>query len=480
MRIEVVSLIEGLNDALREIEKTIEHSQQSTNEINHFVAYTRDSFKGLAADNVRNYLQEGIQPVFQCRQEKMLDLKKIFQEMRNEAEELFGGNGIVESDYLEQDYFQNVSDYYEELIDIMEDANQASRVNDDLIVLTPLQVDEIYELKYRQQKHLQQVAQKVYAFDTKYLGKLESLLQELEELDNTVLQLSGTSHNLGNYQSGTIQLLSTNEKMPDGCDGFIEYNGEKYYYMLFNDRKFFINKKVPPFLKSDYEDYFPYDHNVKANPGDFIQWNKWGLLLTGGQIKGHLPDGIKMYQHYRGNSGKDKHIDYGKAYKEDVAVRSFINMVNTENELAALEYYRRTGITDFTITSEYYQSNQYGGYPKTENWQKAIGDHRAYGTTSIQIQSNQKIQTVTKIYESDKYDFNAGQSDIASGASDNENGRFATLGWAKPFYTYGSLELTSDYDKDYNRLSSTEIHTDNNESSEDRSDRGRKREGRRR
>ena len=40
------------------------------------------------------------------------------------------------------------------------------------------------------------------------------------------------------------------------------------------------------------------------------------------------------------------------------------------------------------------------------------------------------------------YNFNPGQSDIASGTPDAVNGRFAELGWAKEFKTSGSLTQT--------------------------------------
>ena len=45
------------------------------------------------------------------------------------------------------------------------------------------------------------------------------------------------------------------------------------------------------------------------------------------------------------------------------------------------------------------------------------------------------------VHELDWYSFNSGQNDIASGASDNENGRFETLGWAKSFNTTGEAEF---------------------------------------
>jgi hypothetical protein len=43
------------------------------------------------------------------------------------------------------------------------------------------------------------------------------------------------------------------------------------------------------------------------------------------------------------------------------------------------------------------------------------------------------------VHAMDRYDFNKGMKDKASGAADAENGRFATLGWAKPFMVSGSL-----------------------------------------
>lgn len=38
--------------------------------------------------------------------------------------------------------------------------------------------------------------------------------------------------------------------------------------------------------------------------------------------------------------------------------------------------------------------------------------------------------------------FNPGAADIASGTKDEVNGRFAILGWAKEFKTYGSMKRT--------------------------------------
>lgn len=45
------------------------------------------------------------------------------------------------------------------------------------------------------------------------------------------------------------------------------------------------------------------------------------------------------------------------------------------------------------------------------------------------------------IHAIDRYNFNKGAADIATGAPDNENGRFEVLGWARSFTTRGSVPV---------------------------------------
>ncbi|MFG2563640.1 hypothetical protein [Streptomyces sp. NPDC048496] len=79
-----------------------------------------------------------------------------------------------------------------------------------------------------------------------------------------------------------------------------------------------------------------------------------------------------------------------------------------------------------------------GLYTKTENWDKTLGDHKIWGSAEVTSQGDKFTMTIT-VHAMDRYDFNKDMTDKASGASDNENGRFTTLGWAKPFMVSGSL-----------------------------------------
>ena len=77
-------------------------------------------------------------------------------------------------------------------------------------------------------------------------------------------------------------------------------------------------------------------------------------------------------------------------------------------------------------------------YPETENWQKTVGGYQQWSSADVSVSGNTATMTIT-VNAEDYYNVNRGQADIASGASDDDNGRFTEIGWAKPFETSGSL-----------------------------------------
>lgn len=80
-------------------------------------------------------------------------------------------------------------------------------------------------------------------------------------------------------------------------------------------------------------------------------------------------------------------------------------------------------------------------YPVTENWQKTIGGHQTWSSADVKVEGDRVTMKVT-VHGEDYYNFNHGQADIASGAKDDENGRFTELGWAKPFKSHGEVTRT--------------------------------------
>jgi len=94
------------------------------------------------------------------------------------------------------------------------------------------------------------------------------------------------------------------------------------------------------------------------------------------------------------------------------------------------------GLASFKFTSDL-KSLPY--YPSTWNWQKTLGGFSSwiYGDYT---KSGKSIKINIKV--KDMYNFNKDQQDIETGSPDNDNGRFAVLGWAKEFITYGTFSYS--------------------------------------
>lgn len=82
-------------------------------------------------------------------------------------------------------------------------------------------------------------------------------------------------------------------------------------------------------------------------------------------------------------------------------------------------------------------------YPVTKNWIRALGGHRLWSKGDVVYdQAACKLTADVTIEIEDFYNFNKGQKDIFSGLPDDENGRFEVFGWAKSFYSRGSISRT--------------------------------------
>jgi hypothetical protein len=127
-------------------------------------------------------------------------------------------------------------------------------------------------------------------------------------------------------------------------------------------------------------------------------------------------------------------IDYEKAYKKDYIIKQYVDKEISEAQKEAERLYKVSGKSSFNMTGGK------SGIPNgsSENWQKTIGAHTIWGSASVKVTNGLFNMNIT-IHEIDKYNFNRGMHDMKTGASDNENGRFEELGWAKSFITRGEL-----------------------------------------
>lgn len=193
----------------------------------------------------------------------------------------------------------------------------------------------------------------------------------------------------------------------------------------------------------NFTDDFKYG-SEKPTEKDYQESTKWQALLKGAQVvRPDLDDATDMYSHYWDNNGAPKEFDYTEAYREDQGVKTSVDS-EIARAAAAADQMVRDGHTNFSITGDT-QTVGNGDpnlpYPKTEDWQKAIGAYQQWSHGEVRVEGNRVYMDVT-VEANDRYNFNKGAEDIATGKPDNANGRFAELGWAKPFDTHGSITKT--------------------------------------
>ncbi len=204
--------------------------------------------------------------------------------------------------------------------------------------------------------------------------------------------------------------------------------------------KFVLGDPTKPPLKWD-ED-FPYDPNAEPTRGDRLAWLRWEAKLKGADvIRPDLDDALAAYRHYRNGNGDPLTLDYEEAYREDPVVRKIVDSEIASARQAVERLAKESSLTSFKITGDATPSGELGGYPSTENWQKALGAHQVWSNADVQVHDG-KITMMIVVNAEDRYNFNKGDADIATGTPDEENGRFAQLGWARSFDTHGTVVRT--------------------------------------
>ena len=183
---------------------------------------------------------------------------------------------------------------------------------------------------------------------------------------------------------------------------------------------------------------FVYDPNAKITPNDYATWLAWGF----GPPTGHLligSDAARMYEHYRSGWGLPMKVDYTRAYNEDPVIKNAI-----DNEISIMkDFATSTYANDEETPFEIIGGLQGIRNGDSQNWQKTIGAHYVYGHGLITVSTKTGMATmVVTFYMEDMYNFNPGASDIVTKIEDAVNGRFAELGWAQEFITYGTLTQT--------------------------------------
>jgi len=188
----------------------------------------------------------------------------------------------------------------------------------------------------------------------------------------------------------------------------------------------------------EWDDEYVHDPNAEPTWRDRWNWCKYGTLLVGAEALEHLPDGSRPYRHYRTAKGTDLLIDYDEAIRDDDRIRNGFDaeLAGAEADIEREHDGKTTQFSVYSTSARLVNSS-------TENWEKAIGGHRIWGTGDVTYDPDTCEYTLTiSVDIEDFYNFNKGSSDKATGLPDDENGRFAVFGWAKAFYSRGTVTRT--------------------------------------
>jgi hypothetical protein len=185
----------------------------------------------------------------------------------------------------------------------------------------------------------------------------------------------------------------------------------------------------------------------------------WPKALTPEQYDKYLdlPDGIAAYHHFLTGKGADRQFSYDKFVKDDTAGQTTLNNAIRDTQTGAEEIYRQMLAKDPSLANKpvtfQITGSQIGvgnstkfPYPATENWQKAIGAHSIWNSATVTVNPPAKpggeptFSMRYTLHGEDRYNFNPGAADIATGQPDSDNGRFEQAGLAHQYMNYGTLQ----------------------------------------
>jgi hypothetical protein len=191
---------------------------------------------------------------------------------------------------------------------------------------------------------------------------------------------------------------------------------------------------------------------------DRIKFAEWAALLEAGEAgqrvplvpHNDLPDALAAYRHFLYGKGTDRVFSYERYVANDGSGK--ITLAN-----AVLDF--RRGVEDLAagrpagaspslqVTSgpipcgsKEPDVRKLFPYPATENWQKALGSH-VIGSISVgAVAGRPTFVGIMTLHAEDRFNFNPGMNDIATGLPDSANGIFEVTGLAKQYMNYATLQ----------------------------------------
>lgn len=170
-----------------------------------------------------------------------------------------------------------------------------------------------------------------------------------------------------------------------------------------------------------------------------------------------LEDGIEAYRHFLEGNGADRNFSYDEFVSEDASGQTVLNNAVADTQRGAEDLYNQMVAKDPSLAGKPVTFNVTSGtvtvggseeypYPATENWQKAIGGHPIWNSATVTVtpptEAGGKPQFSMEytLHAEDRYNFNPGQQDIATGVPDATRGKLEQTGLAHQYTQYSTLD----------------------------------------
>jgi hypothetical protein len=203
-------------------------------------------------------------------------------------------------------------------------------------------------------------------------------------------------------------------------------------------------------------DRFPRRQPTAADRARYAEWRAALELAEAGQHvpllpHNNIPDALAAYRHFLTGQGEDRTFSYERYVASDTSGRTTLDSALDDAEHGAERIYSRQfsphSRVHFTMTGSAIGA---GGrdprfpYPATENWQKAIGAHFIWISAVVDVVIHghgHPVQFTMRmtLHAEDRYNFNPGSHDIATGIPDDANGIFEVTGLAHQYMNYATL-----------------------------------------
>jgi len=254
------------------------------------------------------------------------------------------------------------------------------------------------------------------------------------------------------------------KKSSDPFEALLKASEEKSVYsapvgLVEVSGRYHLGPPKRPNIKHDNGHLDKFPHEI-ATTADKMQLLKWKAMLVASEAlctarsgklvdRCHdedLSDANAAYRHFLEGDGADRVIDYERYIKGDASGKELIPKLTADFKMHASVIGKDR--IRFSVTSEAYTVGHNGiaPYPETANWQKALGAHYIWVSGDIVVSANQMGEIIfdaeMTVHMEDRYNFNVGATDVATGIPDSANGRFEITRLAKQYTNYGTLKRT--------------------------------------